>query len=46
MDTFETELLKRSPLAACVPEVSDYLFDPQLLDWIWRQHRGRARRTF
>jgi hypothetical protein len=42
MGAFEAELMRRSPLAACVLEVSDYLFDPRLLDPIWEEHRGRC----
>lgn len=42
MDAFQTELLRRSPLASCVLEVSDYLFGPELLDRIWESYRGRC----
>src|SRR5215203_5023672 len=42
MDAFGRELMRRSPLAACVLEVSDYLFDERLLCSIWRGHRGRC----
>ena len=42
MGAFEMELLRRSPLAACVLEISDYLFEPQMLDWIWERYRGRC----
>ena len=42
MDAFERELMRRSPLAACVLEVSDYLFDERLLASIWEGHRGRC----
>ena len=42
MDAFERELMRRSPLAACVLEVSDYVFDEQLLASIWERHRGRC----
>ena len=42
MDAFERELMRRSPLAACVLEVSDYLFDEELLGSIWEAHRGRC----
>jgi hypothetical protein len=41
-DAFERELMRRSPLAACVLEVSDYLFDEQFLASIWQRHRGRC----
>jgi hypothetical protein len=39
---FERELMRRSPLAACVLEVSDYLFDGQLLASVWESNRGRC----
>ena len=42
MDAFETELMQRSPLAACVLEVSDFIFDDRLLESIWERHRGRC----
>jgi len=42
MDAFETELMRRSPLAACVLEVSDFIFDDRLLESIWARHRGRC----
>lgn len=42
MDAFETELMGRSPLAACVLETSDFLFDDRLLESIWEAHRGRC----
>jgi hypothetical protein len=42
MGSFEKELLKRSPLAACVLEAGDYLFDQELLDGIWERYRGRC----
>src|SRR5215212_1439402 len=42
MDAFERELMRRSPLAACVLEVSDYLFDAEFLGSIWERHRGRC----
>lgn len=42
MDAFQRELLRRSPLASCVLEVSDYLFDRSLLDSIWERYRGRC----
>lgn len=49
MDAFELELMRRSPLAACVLEMSDYVFDDTLLADIWDTHRGRnyeAKLTF
>ena len=42
MDAFERELMRRSPLAACVLEVSDYLFEDGLLESVWGRHRGRC----
>ena len=35
-------LPRRSPLAACVLEVCDHIFDDQLLDSIWEKYRGRC----
>jgi Transposase DDE domain len=42
MDAFETELMLRSPLAASVLEISDFIFDDPLLASIWTDHRGRC----
>jgi hypothetical protein len=42
MDAFERELMRRSPLAAVVLEMSDHIFDAQLLDSIFSDHRGRC----
>jgi hypothetical protein len=42
MEAFEAELMRRSPLAACVLEISDYLFDDAFLDGVWDAHRGRC----
>jgi len=42
MDEFERELMRRSPLAGCVLEISDFLFDKQLLDAVYGRHRGRC----
>jgi hypothetical protein len=42
MDAFQRELMRRSPLAGCVLEVCDHIFDDQLLDSIWAEHRGRC----
>lgn len=42
MDAFEQELMRRSPLAGCVLEACDYLFEDQLLESIWEAHRGRC----
>lgn len=42
MDSFERELLRRSPLASAVLEIFDHVFDDQLLEEIWERHRGRT----
>jgi len=42
MDAFEQELMRRSPLAACVLETADFIFDEALLDSIWQRHHGRC----
>ena len=42
MDAFQRELMRRSPLAACVLEACDFVFDAELLDSVWRAHRGRC----
>ncbi len=42
MDAFEKELMRRSPLAACVLETADFIFDATLLDSIYTRHRGRC----
>ena len=42
MTAFENELMRRSPLAGAVLEISDFIFDPQLLDSIYAEHRGRC----
>jgi len=42
MDAFETELMRRSPLAASVLEISDFIFDERVLSSIWEGHRGRC----
>jgi hypothetical protein len=42
MDAFEMELMRRSPLAACVLEISDFIFDDRLLGSIWERHRARC----
>ena len=34
--------MRRSPLAACVLEVCDFIFDDSLLNSIWDSHRGRC----
>ena len=42
MDAFEAELMRRSPLAACELELSDFVFDDDLLAAVWDAHRGRC----
>ena len=42
MDAFARELMRRSPLAACVLEMSDFVFDDDCLRSIWDAHRGRC----
>src|SRR5688500_4829657 len=42
MDSFEAELMRRSPLAACVLEMSDFVFEDALMESIWGEHRGRC----
>src|SRR3954468_1663693 len=42
MGAFERELMRRSPLAACVLEVGDYVFDDALLSSVWEGNRGRC----
>jgi hypothetical protein len=42
MDAFTAELMRRSPLAACVLEISDFIFEDELLKSIWEQNRGRC----
>ncbi len=42
LNKFEAELMRRSPLAACVLELSDFIFDEPLLDSIWEANRGRC----
>jgi hypothetical protein len=41
-DVFERELIRRSPLAAAVLSLYDYVFDDAMLMSIWEQHRGRC----
>jgi len=40
MDGFEAELMRRSPLAAGVMELCDFVFQDQPLESIWQAHRG------
>src|SRR5689334_16597394 len=42
MDAFEQELMRRSPLAASVLEISDFVFDDALMDAIFDENRGRC----
>jgi hypothetical protein len=42
MGEFESELMRRSPLAACVLEMSDFVFDDATLAAVWAAHRGRC----
>lgn len=42
MDAFEKELMRRSPLASCVLEIGDYIFDDAMLRRIWDERRGRC----
>jgi hypothetical protein len=42
MNNFERELMRRSPLAACVLETCDFIFDDTFLRSIWDRHRGRC----
>jgi hypothetical protein len=42
MNDFQRELMRRSPLAACVLETCDFIFDNAFLRSIWDQHRGRC----
>lgn len=42
MDAFEQELMKRSPLAASVLEISDFIFDDGLLSSLYERYRGRC----
>ena len=42
MDAFGRELMRRSRLAGAVLEISDFIFDDQLLDSIYSNYRGRC----
>jgi hypothetical protein len=42
MNDFERELMRRSPLAACVLETCDFIFDDAFLRGVWDEHRGRC----
>ncbi len=42
MDAFERELARRSPLAACVLETADHVFDSSFLQNVYENNRGRC----
>ena len=42
MDAFELELMRRSPLAAAVLEISDFVFSDEFLDSLYDRYRGRC----
>lgn len=42
MEAFERELMRRSPLAGAVLEISDFMFDDEWLESIYETHRGRC----
>ena len=42
MNAFERELMRRSPLAGSVLEISDFIFDESWLNSIYAAHRGRC----
>jgi len=42
MDAFQRELMRRSPLAGAVLEISDFIFDDELLESIYARFRGRC----
>src|SRR5882724_7591418 len=42
MDSFQRELMRRSPLAAAVLETCDHVFCEELLNRIWQSNRGRC----
>jgi hypothetical protein len=42
MNSFERELMRRSPLAAAVLETCDHVFCDELLNSIWETDRGRC----
>jgi hypothetical protein len=42
MDAFAAELMRRSPLAGSVLEMSDFVLNDALLDAIFHEHRGRC----
>lgn len=42
MNSFERELMRRSPLAAAVLETCDHVFSDELLNSIWGRYRGQC----
>ena len=42
MGEFESELMRRSPLAGCVLELCDHVFDDRFLREVYDAHRGRC----
>jgi hypothetical protein len=42
MNGFETELMRRSPLAGCVLELGDHVFDDRFLCEVYDANRGRC----
>src|SRR5271156_2997669 len=42
MTSFSSELMDRSPLAGCVLELSDHLFDESFLQDVYGPNRGRC----
>ena len=42
MDAFEAELMRRSPLAGCVLELGDHMFDEPFLREVYDANRGRC----
>jgi hypothetical protein len=42
MDAFVSELMRRSPLAGCALELSDFMFDDGLLKSLYDEHRGQC----
>src|SRR5271156_418487 len=42
MKNFTSELMRRSPLAGCVLELSDHLFDGPFLQDVYDSNRGRC----
>src|SRR2546426_12776973 len=42
MDAFDRELMRRSPLAGSVLELSDFVLNDSLLEGIFERYRGRC----